>query len=95
MIKKENPEKYSFTSFGQFFFQANVIAAKEIIAGDNVFLLPTLRVDKLRRLLFDRNVSQVHSFLKSIHDPRLRVGQFALTDSFFQLFLYFHFFFCS
>ena len=77
-----------------FFFQANVLAVKEIIPGDNLFLLPTLRFDKLRRLLLDRNVSQVHSFLKNIHDPKFVVGQFALTDIFSQLFLYFYFFFC-
>ena len=66
--KKENPGKDSFPSFCQFFFQANALAAKEIIRGENLFLVPTLRFDKLRRLLFDRNVSQVHSFLKR---PRL------------------------
>ena len=54
MDKKENPEKYSFTSLSQFFFQANVRAAKEIIPGDNRFLLPTLRCDKLRRLLLSQ-----------------------------------------
>ena len=65
--KKENPKKDSFTSCCQFlFFQANVLAAKEIIPGDNLFLLPTLRVDKPRRLLFDRKVSQVHCFLLDI-----------------------------
>ena len=53
-----------FTSCSQFFFQRNVLAAKEIILGDNIFLLPTLRVDNLQRLLFGRDFSQVHFFLK-------------------------------
>ena len=65
-----------------FFFQANVLAAKEINPGDNLFLLPALRVDDLRRLLFYRNVIQVHSFLKSVYDPKIIVGHFALTDNF-------------
>ena len=94
MIKKGIRRSIPLLPSANFFFQANVLAVKEIIPGDNLFLLPTLQVDKLRRLLFDRNVSQVHSFLKSIPDPKLMVGQFALTDIFFQLFLYFHFFFC-
>ena len=50
------------------------------------FLLLTLRVDKLLRLLFDRNVSQVHSFLKNVHIPKLIVGHFALTDYFVSCF---------
>ena len=92
--KRESGEVFLYFLQPIFFFQANVLAAKEIIHGDNLFLLPTLRVDKLPRLLFDRNVSWVHSSLKSIHDLKFMVGQFALTDNFFQLFLYFHFFFC-
>ena len=50
------------------FIQISVLAAKEIIPGDNIFLLPRFRADKLQRLLFDRKVSHVHSFLKSVHD---------------------------
>ena len=85
--KRENPEKDSFTSLSEFFFKASVLAAKEILPGDNLFLLPTLRdVDKLRCLLFDRNVSQVHSLLKNAHDLKLTVGHFALTDNFVSCF---------
>ena len=82
MIKKRIQRSNPLLPSANFFFQANVLAAKEIIPGVNLFLLSLLQVDKLRRLLFDRNASQVHSFLKSIHDPKLMVGQFALTDIF-------------
>ena len=73
-----------------FFF---VLAAKKIIPGENVFLLATLRVDKRRLLLFDRNVGHFHSFLKSVHDPKLMFGHFALTDNFFSCSV-FHFLSC-
>ena len=65
--------------------QMNVLAAKESIPGDNIFLLPRLRADKLNRFLFDRKVSYVHSFLKSVHDPKLMLRKFALTNIFLSI----------
>ena len=69
-----------------FFFQANVLVAKEKSSPVTIFFLqPKLRVNKLRRFLCDRNVSQVHSFQKRVHDRKLIVEHFALTDNFFQV----------
>ena len=49
MIKKRIRGSISLLPLAIFFFffsfQANVLAAKEIIPGDDLFLLPTLRVD--------------------------------------------------
>ena len=90
--KKENPGKDSFTSFYHFFFQANALAEKEIICGDNLFLVPTLRFHKLRRLLFDRKVSQVHSFLKRLRPEAY--GCTGLFDGYFFLVSVFPLFFC-
>ena len=80
--KDLNWVQHRVSRIGLSFFKANVIAAKAIISGENLSLLPALRVDKVRRLLFDRHVSQVHSFLKSVHDPKIMVGHFPLTDNF-------------
>ena len=65
--------------------QMNVLATKETIPGDTIFLLPRLRADKLQRFLFDRKVSHVHSFLKSVQDPKLVLRKFALTDIFLSI----------
>ena len=53
-IKKRIRISISLLRSANFFFQANVRAAKEIIPGDNLFLLPTLRCDKLQRLLLSQ-----------------------------------------
>ena len=79
MIKKRIRGRIPLLPSAIFFLAANAI-----ISGNYLFLL--LRVDKLRRLLLDRDVSKVHSFQKSTHDPKLTVGHFALADKCFSCF---------
>ena len=85
MIKERIRGSIPFLPSADFFFQANALAAKEIIPGHNLFLQPKVRVDKLRRLLCDRNVSQVHSFQSRVQDTKLMVEHLALTDNFYQV----------
>ena len=86
MIKERIQGSNPLLPPADFFFSSKCSSSKKkIIPGDNLFLQPKVRVDKLRWFLCDRNVSQVHSFQKKVHNQKLIVKHFALTDNFFQV----------